>query len=156
MIIKGKQMMIVDHRINKNVTRFYSDFYKKKYWKSSEYQNLLCELYLDTESFFYIATRIVDLIFEGFQNVIRIPKSNRKRFSRLLKIRNQLLEHSHKPGRPIEDEICQFGINQRYGVYVRSSKGADDGRPYRDRAYYPLRNGFVKNLIELIERAPGT
>ena len=151
MIIKGKQLLIIDRRINRNSSRFYRDYYKKKRWQTRGYQNLLSELYLDTEIFFYIASRLIDLFFDGMRGVVEVSKKERKRFHRIMTIRNELLEHNQKPGRPIEDEICQFGLNKSYGVYVRSFKGADAGRPYRDRAYYPLRNSFAKDLVEILK-----
>ena len=150
LIIKGKQLLIIDRRINRNIGRYYRDFYRKKKWRAKTYQALLSELYLDTETFFYVASRLINLLFDGMQGIIKITKGEKKKFDRIMIIRNQLLEHSEKPERPIENEICQFGLNRRYGVYVRSFKGADAGRPYRDRAYYPIRNNFAKDLVKVL------
>ncbi len=151
LIIKSRQLLIIDNRINKSIDRFYRDFYRKKDCREVKYQALLSELYLDTETFFYVAARLVDLLFEGMKGIVKITKDEKTKFDRIMIIRNQLLEHSHKPGQPIENEICQFGLNKSYGVYVRSAKGADKGRPYRDRAYYPLRHNLVKDLVNVLK-----
>lgn len=150
-IIKSRQLLIVDNRINKNMNKLYCFFHKKRKIQENEYQDLLSELLLDAENFFYIASRLIDLLSKGMQEINLLSKTKKnKKFGRIMTIRNELLEHSQKPGKPIENEICAFGYNKKYGPYLRASKNADDKKPCRDRAYYPLRNKFSKDLIEIL------
>lgn len=156
--IKSLQLNVIDRRIAKNV-RNIERLRKRdgaKYWESRKFQEAFSELILDAESFFYVASKFINLLFEGLQRPIGFNRRSKRYFSkcqRIQEIRNNLIEHSHSDNRHVADEVCMNGYNPKYGPYLKSMKGADGNRPYKDRAYFPLRNGFVKEVLSAIQQA---
>lgn len=155
LIVKANQLIIIDRRVLREIREI--DLIRKNlnYWMTSQFQLEFSKLILDTESFFYVASKFIDLYFEGLKelfNVKRIAKKQCPACERILNIRNNLIEHSHSGTRLVEDEVCSFGYNSRYGPYIRASKGADMNKPYRERAYLLLRNRFIKEMIDAFDK----
>lgn len=145
MIIKVKQLDIIDRRIRRNIKIYYGI---KDNWKSDRFQQVLSELWLDTESFFYTASKLINLYFEGLNDIFRFGRNPTKQLNScdaIQKIRSQLIEHSHR-GQSIENELNQFGLNAKYGTYLRSTKRKGTRTRFIDKAYIPLRNGLIKEL----------
>jgi len=145
MIIKVKQLDIIDRRIRRNIKIYYSI---KDNYQSDIFQQALAELWLDAESFFYVASKLVDLYFEGLNDVFHFGRNPTKQLASCYKIqtiRNQLIEHSNRR-QPIENELNQFGLNTTYGPYLRSVKRKGTRTRFIDKAYVPLRNGLIKEL----------
>lgn len=157
LIIKSIQLNIIDRRIARNIRNIelLRIGNRLRYWKSQKFQIAFSELVLDAESFFYTSSKFIDLLFEGLQEPLGFSRRSKSSFlvcKKILDIRNNLIEHSHRGKRHVADEVCMNGYNARYGPYLRSAKEADGNRPYKDRAYFPLRNGFIKEVLLAINR----
>lgn len=156
LIIKANQLVIIDTRVLREIRRI--DLVRKNhnYWRTSQFQVVFSELILDTESFFYVASKFIDLYFEGLKVPFDLGRNIKEKYpacERILDIRNNLIEHSHSGAKAVDDEICSFGYNSRYGSYLRSSKRADMNKPYRERSYLLLRNRFIKEMIDAFEKS---
>jgi hypothetical protein len=156
LIIKAQQLAVIDRRITRNIRSI--NLRRKEgsnYWRLRRFQTTFSELMLDAESFFYVASKFIDLLFEGLQRPLgfnRNSKKSLKACSRISDIRNNLIEHSHSGKRHIADEMCSNGYNAKYGPYIRSARGADNGKTLQSRAYMLLRNEFVKEILSVINK----
>ncbi|GEM_PF-3665483 len=146
MIIKAGQLIILDRRIKKYLKIACQDVRQDKHWRKPAFQGALNKVYLDTETFFYMASKFIDLFFEGINGLMGVASSEKRKLKscqRILIARNNLIEHSHKPGQPAENEIRQFGLNRRYGIYLGVSR----------TGYTTLRNGMTREMLGRINQA---
>jgi len=125
LIIKARQISILNARITRNVKKYYKSKCLKS-WTSASCQKVLSELHLDTETFFYMAAKLNDLFNEGFSDLYKNKKFKKNSsVKQIAVIRNNLLEHSHNGRNPLENEECAFYLSKKYGVCVRSKSRAD-------------------------------
>jgi len=150
MIIKVIQLDIIDRRIRKNIRNYYNI---KKNNAKINLQQVLYEMLLDTETFFYTASKLINLFFEGLSEALSLKRNladNFPHFKAIQKTRSEMVEHSHKNNKPLNYELNQFGFNSKYGPYLRSGKLKGVKTRYVDRAYIPLKNGMIKELKDCV------